>query len=84
MLALSFDEFGLSGIRQSSPEEFPELVPQSNIETIKKYLLQSGFQKPIPISEETGINESTVRVVLSRGIKDGIFIKNGSVYGVST
>ena len=56
----------------------------SNIETIKKYLLQSGFQKPIPISEETGINESTVRVVLSRGIKEGIFVKNGSMYGVST
>lgn len=84
MLALSFNEFGLSGIRKSSPEEFPELVPQSNIETIRKYLLQSGSQTPIPISEETGINASTVRVVLSRGIKDGIFVKNGSLYGVST
>ena len=84
MLALSFNEFGLSGIRKSSPEEFPELVPQSNIETIRKYLLQSGSQTPIPISEETGINASTVRVVLSRGIKEGIFVKNGSLYGVST
>jgi len=83
MLALSFNDFGLSGIRKSSPEEFPELVPQSNIETIRKYLLQSGSQTPIPISEETGINASTVRVVLSRGIKDGIFVKNGSLYGVS-
>ena len=83
MVALEFNEFGLSGIRESSPEEFPELVPQSNIETIRKYLLQSGFQTPIPISEETGINQSTVRVVLSRGVKDGIFVKNGSMYGVS-
>ena len=84
MLALSFNQFGLSGIRKSSPEEFPELVPQSNIETIRKYLLQSGSQTPIPISKETGINANTVRVVLSRGIKDGIFVKNGSMYGVST
>ncbi len=85
-LALCFDKYGLSEMREAGENEFLELVPPQALNVageIFDYLLEAGKATPSQIASDTG----HARAVISKVLRDQRFIqlaKDGrfTMYGV--
>ena len=78
VIALGFDAIGLTTIRRSSLQEFPDLMDEQldNRTRIIKYL-RGTSKSAKDIAEELGIKPNTVFKVLDRGDKT-IFKRMGT------
>ncbi len=85
-LALCFDQYGLSEMREAGENEFPELVPPQALNVageIFDYLLEAGKATPTQIARDTGHG----RAVISKVLRGSQFVNLGKTgqftfYGV--
>ena len=71
VIAFSFDDMGVKGVRKASKEEFPELLNEEDEtkDRVYKYLETAGAHTPSEISKSTGIPRSSVASALTRNPK---------------
>ena len=71
VIAFSFDDMGVKGVRKASKEEFPELLNEEDEtkDRVYKYLETAGAHTPSEISKSTGIPRSSVASALNRNPK---------------
>ena len=68
-LAMEFDQYGLSGVREPRQHEFPELEAGRRLtlaQEIEEYLLGVGEASGSEIADELGKNRSSVASTLSQ------------------
>jgi len=80
VIAFSFDDMGVKGVRRASKQEFPELLDgeYESKDRIFQYLETTGAQTPAEIARGTGIPRTSIVSALTRNEK--MFKKSGNFW----